>query len=126
MNSIENLDSRLRVAAPDTQNIYVSTLNQSVTLDYSTSMSYSITLANSVTINISNMIVGELCEVLVELINAGSQTITWTNSPLWVTSTGVLSPVFTDTGITLQTSGKDFALFWSSDGGITLTGKILR
>ena len=72
---------------------------------------------------------GQQSVVLIEGVNLGASTITWP-SINWVkkdgTFTTTIATYLTDASITLQSSGTDFFMVWSRDGGTTLYGKFIR
>jgi hypothetical protein len=71
--------------------------------------------------------VNSYSEIMVEMTNGGSQTLTWPNTINWVTpGTGAVTQSFATYGVTLQTAGTDFIVFWSPDGGANVFGKIVR
>lgn len=68
---------------------------------------------------------GNLGELLVQGINLGAATITWPTIN-WITATGATTTTFSSNGVTLQTSGTDWMLLWTRDGGTTIYGKFVR
>jgi hypothetical protein len=72
---------------------------------------------------------GQQAVVLIEGVNLGASTITWPTIN-WVkkdgTFTTTIATYLTDAGITLQSSGTDFFMVWTRDGGTTVYGKFLR
>lgn len=68
---------------------------------------------------------GTYCECLFIIYNGGSSTITWPTIR-WVLTDGTTTTNFATTSITLQTSGPDFILLWTYDGGTTVYGKVIR
>lgn len=60
-------------------------------------------------------------EIMIEIINGGSASITWP-SVLWIKSDGTTQSTPTRS---LQTSGTDWLVFWSRDGGNTIYGKTI-
>lgn len=82
--------------------------------------------SGSVSLTVSNWPPsGNLGELLIEGINLGAATITWPTVN-WVTSTGATTTTFASNGVTLQSSGTDWFLLWTRDGGTTVYGKFLR
>jgi lysophospholipase L1-like esterase len=71
---------------------------------------------------------GNLGELLVQGINLATATITWNSSfPInWVKSDGTFTTTFASSGVTLQSSGTDFVMLWTRDGGTTIYGKVIR
>lgn len=84
-----------------------------------------LTLAGPVAFELEGFISG-YSEFVLELTNGGSATITWPASVNWVTSSGAITNSFSVYGIQLQTTGTDFIIFWSLDGGTTIYGKVIR
>ena len=68
---------------------------------------------------------GTLGELMLYGVNLGASTITWPTIN-WVKSDGSFTTTFSLNGVTLQTSGTDFVLLWTSDSGTTIYGKVLR
>lgn len=72
---------------------------------------------------------GSFASAVIEGINLGASTITWP-SINWVnidgTFTTSISAYLTNASITLQTSGIDFVVLWTRDGGTTIYGRIVR
>lgn len=69
-------------------------------------------------------------EVMIYGVNLGTATITIAGSPVnFVRDTGAFTTsnsLNTNHGATLQTSGLDFVIFWSPDGGTTRYCKVVR
>lgn len=68
---------------------------------------------------------GALGELLIEGINLGAATITWPTVN-WIKSDGTTTTTFASNGVTLQSSGTDWFLLWTRDGGTTVYGKFVR
>lgn len=71
---------------------------------------------------------GQLAAVLIEGVNLGAATITWPTINLLNpngTTTTSMSAYLAAAGITLQTSGTNWFMVWSRNGGATLYGKFL-
>ena len=96
-----------------------------VNVDRSKGVVQSLTAGGPISIALASFLPG-YSEILLELTNGGSTTITWPLTVNWVTSTGAVTNSFSSYGIQLQTGGTDFIVFWSSDGGATIYGKIIR
>ncbi len=80
----------------------------------------------SVTLSISNWPPsGTMGELLVEGINLGAASITWPTI-YWILSDGTSTTVFANNGVTLQSSGTDWFILWTRDGGTTVWGKFVR
>lgn len=96
------------------------------TLDYTAGSHQKITVTGAHTIATSNWPpTGNLGELMLELVNGASSVVTWPTVN-WVKSDGSFTTTFASNGVTLQTSGTDFALLWSRDGGSTIYGKFMR
>lgn len=69
---------------------------------------------------------GVMGELLVEAVNlAAAGAITWPTIN-WIKSDGTTTTTFGSNGVALQTSGIDFILLWTRDGGTTIYGKVVR
>lgn len=96
------------------------------TLDYTAGSHQKITVTGAHTIATSNWPPsGNLGELLLELVNGASSTITWPTIN-WIKSDGTTTTTFSSNGVTLQTSGTDWILLWSRDAGTTIYGKVVR
>jgi hypothetical protein len=82
--------------------------------------------SGAVTLSVSNWPPsGNLGQLLIEGVNLGAATITWPTIN-WVKIDGTTTTTFSSNGFTLQTSGTDWILLWTRDGGITIYGKVIR
>ena len=101
------------------------------TLDYTAGSHQKITAAGTFTIATSNWpLSGNLGQILLELVNGGSQTITWMTvnwiKPDGTTTTSIATYLAANSGRTaLASSGTDFILLWSRDSGTTIYGKLV-
>ena len=101
------------------------------TLDYTAGSHQKITATGTFTIASSNWPpTGNLGELLLELVNGGSQTITWPTiswiKPDGTVTTSIATYLAANSGRTaLQTSGTDFFVLWSRDAGTTIYGKLV-
>lgn len=68
---------------------------------------------------------GAMGELLIQGVNLGAATITWPTIN-WIKSDGTTTTTFSANGVTLQSSGTDWVLIWTRDGGTTLFGKVVR
>lgn len=68
---------------------------------------------------------GTTGELLIEGVNLGAATITWPTIN-WIKSDGTTTTTFSSNGITLQSSGTDWVILWTRDGGTTIYGKVVR
>jgi hypothetical protein len=69
--------------------------------------------------------VGFVGELLLQVVNAGSKLdgVTAVN---WILPDGTTTSNFSNTGVTLQSSGIDFLTLWTLNGGSTVYGKVIR
>ena len=101
-----------------------------VTFDYTGGSCQRLQVSGALTIALSNFPPsGNLGVIQLELVNAGSAAVTFPTIN-WVkidgTFTTSISTYLTNVGRNaLQTSGIDFIILWSRDGGTTVYGKIL-
>lgn len=115
-------DSALSVTYTDKGNSGTTTQ----TLDYSVAQEQKITVTGAFTIATSNWpSAGNLGEMLIKLVNGAAFAITWPTIN-WVKADGSTTTTFSANGVTLQTSGTDFVMLWSDDGGTTIYGKVGR
>lgn len=68
---------------------------------------------------------GTRCEMEIECVNFGGKTITW-DTLRWVIAGGAYTTIASNNGVTFQTSGIDYLLLWTDDGGATIYAKVLR
>jgi hypothetical protein len=68
---------------------------------------------------------GNLGELLIQGVNLGAATITWPTIN-WIKNDGTTTTTFSSNGVTLQSSGTDWILLWTRDGGTTIYGKVVR
>jgi hypothetical protein len=68
---------------------------------------------------------GALGEMVLELTNGGSFTVTWPTIH-WILQDGQTTTVATEAGFELQESGVDFVYLWTRDGGTTIYGRVVR
>jgi hypothetical protein len=64
---------------------------------------------------------GTYAEIEIELVNGGAHTITWPTVH-WLKGDGTSSTTFSDMGVTLASSGTNFVVIWTNDGGATVYG----
>jgi hypothetical protein len=64
---------------------------------------------------------GTYGEIEVELVNGGAHTITWPTVN-WVKGDGTRSTTFSSMGVTLNSTGTNFVVVWTNDGGATVYG----
>lgn len=71
---------------------------------------------------------GNLGEVLLELVNGASATLTFSfgTTTNWIKFDGSYSTTFAGSGVTLQTTGTDWIVMWSRDAGATVYVKVVR
>ena len=95
-------------------------------IDFSAGNNQRIAVTGPHTISIINWpIAGFVGELLLELVNGAAYTVTW---PVinWIKADGSMTTIFSDNGIILQTTGIDFVLLWTRDGGTTIYGGVMR
>ncbi len=101
------------------------------TLDYTAGSHQKITATGNFTIATSNFPpTGNLGEMLLELVNGGAYILTLPSwnwiKPDGTTTTSIATYLAANTGRTvLQSSGTDFILIWSRDGGTTMYAKLV-
>jgi hypothetical protein len=85
------------------------------------------TASSNPTLTISNWPPsGNMGELLVAAVNLGAAgTITFPTAN-WIKSDGSFAASPSAAGVTLQSSGTDFILFWTSDASTTLYAKVVR
>ncbi len=85
------------------------------------------TASSNPTLTISNWPPsGNMGELLVAAVNLGAAgTITFPTAN-WIKSDGSFAASPSAAGVTLQSSGTDFILFWTSDGGTIVYAKVMR
>lgn len=85
-----------------------------------------IVATGNITITVSNFrAAGITDELLLECVNFGGKTIAFPTIS-WIKPDGSFATTFATNGVTLQSSGTDFILIWTRDGGATLFGKVMR
>jgi len=101
-----------------------------VTFNYSTGSCQRLQVSGALTIGLSNFPpTGNLGVMQLELVNAGSATVTMPDIN-WIKLDGTFTTSISTylsniSRNTLQTTGTDFIMIWSRDGGTTVYGKIL-
>jgi len=121
-----NTFSTLSLVAIDKGNSGVSTQ----TFDYSAGGHQKLTITGATTIAFSNFPATGRGELLIELVNGATFTITWPVINFMKTdgtfTTSIATYLAANTGRTaLKVSGTDFLLVFSRDAGTTLYGKLL-
>lgn len=102
-------------------------INGTVTFDRAQAPVQKLTVAGAFTVELAGWLANSYSDLFIELTDGGSQTITWPDDINWIIpSTGATTTSFSTYGVGLQTSGIDFVIFWSPDGGATKFGKIVR
>lgn len=94
-------------------------------VNFATAEVQRIAVSGAFTLTTSGWVAGRLCEAMIELVNGAAFAITWPTIN-WVKTDGSFTTTFSANGVTLQTSGTDFVLLWSRDGGATIYGKVVR
>lgn len=101
-----------------------------VTFDYTAGSSQRVQVGGALTLAFSNWAAsGNLGVMHLELVNAGSAAVTFPTIN-WIKKDGTfttsIATYLSDAGKTaLQSSGTDFAVVWSKNGGTTMYGKLL-
>lgn len=101
------------------------------TIDYSAASHQKLTVTGAFVMNaVTNWPpTGNTGELLLELVNGASSAITWTmagTTQKWWKSDGTSVSSIGSSGVTLQTSGTDWILMWSTDAGTTTNFKVMR
>lgn len=100
------------------------------TFDYTAGSAQRVQVGGNITLAISNWPpTGNLGELLIELVNGGSATVTMPTVN-WILPDGTSTTVFADYLAAigragLQASGSDWPFIWTRDAGTTLWGKLL-
>lgn len=121
-----------RLMLRDAGSVFIDkgTSSGTVTFDYSQGSHQRLQVGGATTIAFSNFPpIANLGCILLELVNAGSATVTFPTIN-WVQVNGTfttnISTYLTNIGRNaLQTTGTDFAVIWTRDGGTTVYGKLL-
>ena len=92
-----------------------------VTFDASVSLKQKLTVTGAITIAFSGWpSASSYGEIEIQLVDGGTN-VSWPTVH-WLKGDGTSSTTFSDMGVTLQTSGTNFVVVWSTDGGATLYG----
>jgi hypothetical protein len=95
-----------------------------VTFDVSTDVKQKLTVGGALTIATSNWPAsGNYGELEIELVNGGSAAITFDDTINWLVGDGTTSTTFGDQGVTLQSSGTNHLLLWTTDNATTIYGR---
>lgn len=94
-------------------------------LNYAAAESQKLTITGNCAISTANWPTGRTGYLMLKLVNGGAYTLTWSGTT-WIKSDGTQTTNFSLSGITLQSAGTDFILFWSDDGGTTVYAKAIR
>jgi hypothetical protein len=81
-----------------------------VTFNYANGKNQKLTVTGNLTIALTGGVAGEFDQMVIELVNGGSATITWP-TVTWMVGDGSSSASFASLGITLATSGTNFIGF---------------
>lgn len=85
-----------------------------------------ILINNNCTLSFTNWpTTGKTGEIFLELVNGASKVVTWPTIN-WVKPDGTTTTSFATNGVNLQTSGTDFVLLWTRNGGTTIYGRVMR
>lgn len=116
-----------RVSVVDRVDSTSSISNNRVIIDLAKSVHHTVVCDSAAIIDITGFIDGNREEVVIELVNAGSFTLTFPANMKWLNLDGTLTSTLAETGLTFQSNGNsDFMLVFSSDGGANMIGKLLR
>jgi hypothetical protein len=92
-----------------------------VTFDASVSLKQKLTVTGAITIAFSGWpSASSYGEIEIQLVNGGTN-VSWPTIN-WLKGDSTSSTTFSTMGVTLQASGTNFVIVWSSDGGSTLYG----
>lgn len=95
-------------------------------LSYSAAPHQRLQVGAAITLTLTNFPATTIsAALLLELVNGAAFSITWPTIN-WITANGSTTTSFASNGVTLQTSGTDWVVIWTRDGGTTYYGKIIR
>lgn len=97
-----------------------------VQFDYQQAVHQRVQVYNAVQLQVINWPqIGELGEIMIELVNGASATITW---PIinWICPDGSITNNFSYSGVALQLNGIDWVILWTRNAGATIYGKVIR
>ena len=71
---------------------------------------------------------GAFSDMMLELVNGGGVNLSWPVAINWVKADGTTTTSFGSNGVTLTAgaTNRDWVYLWSTDGGTTIFGKIVR
>lgn len=96
------------------------------TLDYTAGGHQRLAVTGAFTLSTSNWPpTGVTGFLMLELVNGAAFAVTWPTIN-WVKSDGSTTTAFGSNGVTLRSSGVDFILLWTRNGGTTIYGKVMR
>lgn len=101
------------------------------TFNYSSGSVQRLTVTGAISIDFSNFPpTGNMGSMMLELVNAGSYSVTFPGTINWIKSDGTLTTSISTyltniERVALQTSGVDFIVVWTRDAGNVIYGKIL-
>ena len=100
----------------------LGTITTNTTIDVSQTPEVKFTLGADLTLSFQSWAAtGYRQEIELEIVNGGAHTITW---PVvnWLKGDGTSSTTFSSMTVSLQASGTNFVLIWTTDNGTTLWG----
>lgn len=113
----------------DTLNLFLdkgSIASGTVTVTVSSAGNQRITATGNITLAITGWPAsGTFSKLQLDCVNFGGKTITFPTIN-WVKSDGSFTTTFSSSGVTLQSAGTDFITLWTSNGGTTVYGKVIR
>lgn len=115
------LDTSVVKASPAT------VVDGATTLNIKESEYYEITLDSNLAVTLDGFEDGRLKALVLELKFGGAFAITWNNPINWIGRDGVFFSTLSETNVFLKDDGtSDFIFFYSTDGGATIYGKVVR
>ena len=112
----------------DSRNLFLdkgSVASGTVTFTVSDAGNQRVTATGNITLAVTGWPASGYSEIQLDCVNFGGRTIAFPTVN-WVKADGSTTTSFSGSGVTLQSSGVDFIIFWTSDGGTTIYGKVLR
>jgi hypothetical protein len=98
-----------------------------VTFDMAAAQNQRLQVGGALTLAMSNwpLATAGLYIAMLELVNGAAAVVTWPTIR-WVLADGTYTTTFSANTVTLQTTGTDFVMLWSRDGGATIYGRVVR
>jgi len=103
-------------------------ISGNITLNVSDSLLHKLTIVGNTTIFTQGWINNEISELVIEIRQGGLYSVTWNNTIGWIDFNGNLITSLAELGRILNSDPNvpDFIMLWSTDGGATIFGKVLR